>query len=93
MLQYLVLVKKNPIILWFIINYNLNDQLINRVNIINDLGIIFDSKLSFTCHIDSIKKAFQKLLIRIRRRKTTCKDFQDVISLKLLYCILVHSYN
>jgi len=32
--------KKNPII----VHYNLNDLTVHRVNMVNDLGIYFDSK-------------------------------------------------
>ncbi|KAF0740550.1 Reverse transcriptase domain-containing protein [Aphis craccivora] len=54
---------------------------------IKDLGILFDPKLKFDCHIKIINKSHQ-LLGFINRN---CADFTDKFALKSIYCSLVRS--
>jgi hypothetical protein len=50
--------KKNPLC----INYCINNLYLSRKNIFKDLGVNFDSKLSFKNHVDQLKnKSFMKL--------------------------------
>jgi len=45
-------------------DYKLNNLNVSHRNVIKDLDILFDSKLSFNHHIDYIRnKAFMKLMI------------------------------
>jgi hypothetical protein len=42
--------------------YKIGDNIITRKDKVRDLGITFDSKLNFSCHIDSITSAAYRLL-------------------------------
>jgi len=53
-------------------NYCLDNLNHSRKNIINDLSIIFYSKLSFKYHIDSINK----IVYEIRFNKTNLNEFE-----------------
>lgn len=69
-------------------DYKLNGCVIKRSTEIKDLGIIFDSKLAFTKHIDYIvSKSFS--MIGFIRRNT--QEFRDPATLKSLYISLVRS--
>uniref|UniRef100_A0A0K8WLI3 RNA-directed DNA polymerase from mobile element jockey n=1 Tax=Bactrocera latifrons TaxID=174628 RepID=A0A0K8WLI3_BACLA len=67
-------------------NYMLNNKVISEVEDIKDLGIIIDSKLTFTKHISKITLQAHKMLGFITR---TCRDFADPRSLLNLYYSLV----
>jgi ribonuclease P/MRP protein subunit RPP40 len=43
-------------------NYNINGRILSRSNLVRDLGVIFDSRLSFTDHIESIVNSSFKSL-------------------------------
>lgn len=76
--------KKNPIFF----NYNIEMCSLTRVNVIKDLGIYFESDLSFkTNHNMIINKSF-KMLGFINRNT---KDFKNPLCLKTLYTSLVRS--
>lgn len=69
-------------------DYKINSDSIDRVNEVKDLGVIFDSKLSFRSHVQSIvKKAYRNLGFVIR----TTKDFSNLNCIKYLYYSLVRN--
>jgi hypothetical protein len=69
-------------------NYSINGALINGVNEVKDLGVIFDSKLSFRSHVQCIvKKAYRNLGFIMR----ATKDFQNLNCIKYLYYSLVRN--
>ena len=69
--------------------YVLNNLEIDNVNIIKDLGILFDKKITFNDHVVAIcNKAF-KMLGFIRRHT---RDFNNVQVIKVLYTSLVRSH-
>lgn len=73
-----------------IINYNYhynNTQLI-RCNEVKDLGVVFDSKLNFSVHINNIVSASLRLLGFIVRN---CKAFTNITALDTLYFSLIRS--
>jgi len=76
--------SKDPLLF----NYLLFDQPVERVTSIKDLGIVFDSFLTFNGHIDAIVNKALKLLGFIKRNT---KSFQGVNSIKTLYLSLVRS--
>lgn len=59
--------------LYYFFNYCLNNINLPRKNIINDLGVIFDSNPSFKNHVDDIKN---KLYIRSGLIMQMCTDFK-----------------
>ncbi|GBN62678.1 hypothetical protein AVEN_90603-1 [Araneus ventricosus] len=68
--------------------YKINDLVLSRSDSVTDLGIIFDTKLDFSQHINSmVSKAYRRL--GILKRKT--KEFSSEISLKVLYYAHVRS--
>ncbi|CAI6370620.1 unnamed protein product [Macrosiphum euphorbiae] len=70
------------------IAYYSYNYLLPKVDSIEDLGVIFSSSLSFTAHIQSITiKASRSLGFIIRNTR----DFNNIVSLKILYFSLVRS--
>lgn len=69
-------------------NYVLGCHNIKRVDKFSDLGVIFDPKLSFTDHIDSISSRASSRLGMIKR---WTKEFNDPFVAKTLYVSLVRS--
>jgi len=70
-------------------DYNLNGEpLLQTMGAIKHLGIYFDPKLKFDCHITIIAKRSNKILGFIRRN---CANFDDSLALKSIYCSLVRS--
>lgn len=70
-------------------NYHIDGQQISRVSIMRDLGVMFDSGLSFCDHInDAVAKANRMLGFVLRQ----CWDFTDVEAIKCLYYALVRSH-
>ncbi|XP_075163215.1 uncharacterized protein LOC142235846 [Haematobia irritans] len=68
--------------------YYVTDNRVRQVSEILDLGIFFDSKLSFNAHIDYIMPKAYALLALIRRHST---EFQDPYVRKTLYTALVRT--
>jgi hypothetical protein len=71
-----------------VMHYSLNGQNLERVSVIRDLGVLMDSKLTFSVHADvTVSKARQMLgfIMRVGR------DFRDPYALKSLYVSLVRS--
>lgn len=76
--------KKKPINF----NYHINNNIINRVTRIRDLGVIMDSELSFNSHIDHVVgAAFRRLGFILR----ISKPFKNTNTLKILYFSFVRS--
>ncbi|KAF0725325.1 Uncharacterized protein FWK35_00021174 [Aphis craccivora] len=69
-------------------NYHLNNILFDRVFLFNDLGIYFDPTLSFNDHYIHIQNKASSMLGFINR---SCKDFNNPLALKSLYCSIVRS--
>lgn len=69
-------------------DYALNGSPLEQVEWIKDLGVIFDKKLTFAKHISTtIAKAFATL--GFIKRNT--QEFNNIYTLKTLYCTLVRS--
>lgn len=69
-------------------NYKIQGVLLERVMVVRDLGVIFDSKLSFRPHYDYIVSKASKTLSFVLR---TSKPFKRVESYITLYNALVRS--
>lgn len=68
--------------------YTFNNIPIVKVNVIRDLGVLLDSKLTMSEHVDYITdKAYKNLGFVIR----TCKPFFDVSCIKTVYYAYVRS--
>ena len=68
--------------------YNINNFVLKRSDLIKDLGINFDSALTFRNHFDDIvKKSLATLGFVIRNTKT----FTSIMALKILYYSLIRS--
>lgn len=76
--------KNNP----FVFNYKLDDTSLNRVNEFKDLGVIFDSKVSFNQHINATVLSCYKSLGFVIRNS---RGFNDVSVLFLLFNTFVLS--
>ncbi|GBM16529.1 hypothetical protein AVEN_148910-1 [Araneus ventricosus] len=69
-------------------NYKLNNFVSSRSNSVPDLGIIFDTKLDFSQHINAmVSQTYRRL--GILKRKT--REFSSEIALKVLYYTHVRS--
>jgi ribonuclease P/MRP protein subunit RPP40 len=69
-------------------DYTLNNKILSRRSSVQDIGVLFDSKLSFCDHILSITSAAFKSLGFVLR---SAKEFGDVVTLTLLYITYVRS--
>lgn len=69
-------------------SYSLDSVTIPRSQCVRDLGVLFDSKLSFNPHIDAICNKASKMLGFVVR---STRDFPDTLSFKILYCSLVRN--
>ena len=69
-------------------DYTYNSTLLSRCTSTKDLGILFDSKLSFVGHIQQITSSALKMLGFIIRN---CGCFTNIVALKSLYFALVRS--
>jgi hypothetical protein len=76
--------KRMPIIF----DYSVGNCLLERCSTFKDLGILYDQKLSFNSHIESVTKSSLKMLGFINR---TCKEFAGVDAQKTLYISFVRS--
>lgn len=68
--------------------YRINDNELNSVTSIRDLGITLTHNLNFQGHIECIVKKLFRVLCIVKRHSSV---FKDLDSLKLLYCTLVRS--
>lgn len=72
----------------FNFTYSLNNTPIEKVNVVRDLGVILDNKLTMSDHVDYISdKAYKNLGFVIR----TCNPFSDLSCIKTVYYAYVRS--
>lgn len=76
--------KKNPI--HFL--YKINDVVVNRQNVVKDLGVYLDSNLTYRFHYEHIVMKANKIAGFIAR---TVKPFRDSASVLTLYFCLIRS--
>lgn len=69
-------------------DYGLNNIILQRPDVINDLGVSFDSKLTFSQHIINLTNSALKSYGFIARNS---RDFLDCNTLKILYYAYVRS--
>lgn len=67
-------------------SYHINNSILNKVSIIKDLGILYDSKLHFDEHIDYITNKAYKLYGFVMRLSTAFKKATTLIY--LLNCLI-----
>lgn len=82
---YISFTKKNNLVNF---QYHLGHNIIGRVDRVRDLGVLFDSKLTFHAHFDFVMSTSNKTLGFLRR---LCRDFQDEAAIKTLYYSFVFS--
>lgn len=70
-------------------SYTICDCPLKRVDTIKDLGVILDSKLTYTSHINFCYNKAIKMLGFLFR---SCRDFKNVHSLKTIYFSYVRSH-
>ncbi|CAF4867365.1 unnamed protein product [Pieris macdunnoughi] len=68
--------------------YKIRDTTIKQVNLVGDLGILLDDKMSFSEHIDNITEKAYKQLGFVKR---VCKSFRNIKCIKCLYFAFVRS--
>jgi len=68
--------------------YTLSNYVIQRVFIINDLGIYFDVKLNFNYHVDKIRN---KAISKLGFLKRSCSELSNAHALINVYNFLVRS--
>ena len=76
--------QKQPLVY----QYRIADEVLPRSNVVSDLGVILDEKLSFRQHYSMITNKANRQLGVIMR---IGKEFDDPGTLKALYCSLVRS--
>ena len=69
-------------------SYNISDAQLERVNVIKDLGVHFDSSLTFREHINHVCCISYKMLGFLKRHT---QSFKNVMCIKYLYTALVRS--
>ena len=69
-------------------DYSIENQILARSEIIKDLSVIFDSRLTFRPHLDSIISRANRNWYFIYRHT---KEFKNVNSIRILYLSLVRS--
>lgn len=72
----------------FLFDYALDGEVLERPDYVKDLGVFFDSELSFSHHIDECLTAAYKSLGFIVRNS---RDFGDITTLRLLFITFVRS--
>ena len=68
--------------------YNINNIPLEKVFNCKDLGVFFDSKLTYSTHINYIKNKSLKLFGFI---KFSCSNFNNLNALRLIYCSCIRS--
>lgn len=68
--------------------YQLNSATLPRCSKIRDLGVLYDERLAFTCHVESICSSALRSLGFINRQT---KNFKNSLTLKSLYFCYVRS--
>ena len=72
----------------FSFDYSLNGEVLELVNPIKDLGIVYEYNFEFNMHFDSITSKAFRLLGFVKR---ATKDFKNINSIVCLYKTLVRS--
>jgi hypothetical protein len=65
-----------------LIQYVIGDSDLECIDVINDLGVLFDSRMTFVNHIESIVSKSARMLGFIKR---ISREFNDPYSYKTLY--------
>lgn len=68
--------------------YHLDDNLLQRVDEVKDLGVMLDEKLTFKRHMDRVISKCRSTLGLVKR---FTKEFEDVTVARTLYCSLVRT--
>lgn len=71
-----------------LVDYNIDGKKLERKLKMKDLGVIFDTKVSFNEHVNYITSRAYSILGFIKRN---CWEMNDVYALKSLYCCFVRS--
>lgn len=69
-------------------HYKINNVILTNADTVRDLGVLYDSKLSFKQHVENITNSALKALGFIMRN---CSTFSNELALKQLYFALVRS--
>ena len=77
-----IIKKKSP----FTYAYHINGAKLDSVSLHKDLGLLTSDVLSWNYHIANITAKANSMIGLIKR---TCRDVDDVTTLKTLYCSLV----
>ena len=73
----------------FTFDYSFGNHILERLNVVKDLGVLLDSKLSFRQHQSAVvDKANRQLGFMFRM----AREFDDPLCLRSLYCSLVRSH-
>jgi hypothetical protein len=66
--------------------YSINENILEQVSTIKDLGVLISNNLSWLEHIESIDPKTNKTLGLIKR---ICKEVKNTNTRRILYCVLV----
>jgi hypothetical protein len=66
--------------------YSINENILEQVSTIKDLGVLISNNLSWSKHIESIVSKANKTLGLIKR---ICKEVKNINTRRILYCALV----
>lgn len=69
--------------------YTISGISLNRQSEVKDLGVIFDTKMSFTFHIEYIIAKANSMFGFLKRN---CKDFSNPFAIKSVYMSLVRPF-
>lgn len=78
---------------YILFDYNLNDTPLGAVNQFNDLGVVFDQRLSFIPHIDNIVLKAFRMLGFVRRNTWHMNDTRAISALFNSYVRSLLEYN
>lgn len=84
--QYITFTKKKNIINY---DYSIDSIKLDKVSVVRDLGVWFDSSLSFKFHYKNIVAKASRMLGFVMR---TAKPFKQLDTFKILYSSLVRSH-
>ena len=77
------------LLLQFPSTYKISDNFLTKVDTIKDLGVLLDSKLTFSSHI---RFCYDKAIKMLGFLFRTCRDFKNVNSFKTVYFSYVRSH-
>lgn len=76
--------KKNPVHF----DYHIDQTILPKQELINDLGVMFDTRLSFSQHVQNVTCDAYKILGFVMR---STRDFASLGTIQLLYNVFVRS--